>query len=117
MTQREGAYYSARERIWLTVLAVAGAAGLNGVFVWAVLARPDALTSALTNPVAAAFIVEAFVLVGALAYLLARWRVSTVHWAWFVVLSLLGGIAFALPAVLLWSTRDSSPQAAGPDGV
>ena len=97
--------YTRRERICLSILAVVGFAGLNGVFVWAVLSRPETLTSAFQNPVAAAFMAEAFLLVGVLAYLLARWKVNQVHWGWFVVLSLVGGIAFALPMVLLWSSR------------
>ena len=95
--------YTRRERICLSMLAVVGFAGLNGVFVWAVLSRPETLTSAFQNPVAAAFMAEAFLLAGVLAYLLARWKVSQVHWGWFVVLSLVGGIAFALPMVILWS--------------
>jgi hypothetical protein len=98
-------HYSARERFWLWTVALVGFAGLNGVFLWAMLTRPETMLSALQNPVAAAFIVEAFVLVGVLAYLLARWKVSQVHWGWFILLSLIGGIAFALPVVLLWSQR------------
>jgi hypothetical protein len=113
VVQQGDIHYSSRERLWLVVLALTGLAGLNGVFVWAVLARPEALGSALANPVAAAFIIEALVLVGVLAYLMARWRVSTVHWAWFVVLALVGGIVFALPVVLLWSTRDSAMRGEG----
>lgn len=96
--------YTKAERLGLVIIGVVGLAGVNGVFLWAVLSEPQALSSALRNPVAAAFMAEAFVLVGVLAYFLARWRVSRVHWAWFVALSFLGGIIFALPVVLLWST-------------
>jgi len=32
--------------------------------------------------------------------------VSSVHWMWFVVLSLAGGLAFAVPVVLLWTDRE-----------
>jgi len=94
--------YTKREQVFLAILAFIGVAGLNGVFLWAVLRRPEALSSALTNPIAAAFIAEAFILVGVLAYFLARWRLSRVHWAWFVLLSLVGGLVFALPVALLW---------------
>ncbi|NOT27608.1 MAG: hypothetical protein HOP16_16095 [Acidobacteria bacterium] len=94
--------YTSRERICFLAIAVLGFAGLNGVFVWALLARPEFVWSAMENPVAAVFIVEAFVMVGLLAYLLARWRLSTVHWGWFVFFSILGGLAFAVPVVLLW---------------
>ncbi len=105
--------YSSRERAWFLVLAVAGFAGLNGVFLWAVVARAELVLSALQNPVAAAFVVEAFVLVGVLAYLLNRWRVSQVHWGWFVLLALVGGIVFALPVVLLWSGQRTQRTQAG----
>lgn len=104
--------YSPRERFWLWTLALIGVIGLNGAFVYGLVARPDALGSAITNPVAAAFIVEALVLMGVLAYLLGKWGVSQVHWGWFVVLSLLGGMAFALPVALLWTRPDGSPEGA-----
>jgi len=96
--------YSARERAWLWALAVVGLVGLNGAFLYGLVFRPDLLTSALTNPVAAAFIGEALLLTGAFAYLLEKWGVSRLSWGWFVALSLAGGIAFALPVVLLWKS-------------
>lgn len=102
--------YTARERTWLCLLAIASAGGLNGVFLWAVVRQPGALWSAFQNPVAAAFIAEALVLTGVLAYLLGRWRVSRVHWGWFVALSLAGGLAFAIPVVLLWRGRGAGPR-------
>lgn len=40
-----------------------------------------------------------------LAYLLARWKVSRLTWPWFVVLAVLGSMAFALPAAVLWPGR------------
>lgn len=91
--------YTQHERVVLVALAVVGFAGLNGVFVWALVSQPQALSSALTNPVAAAFIAEAFVLMGLLAYLLTRWRVTALHWGWFVLLSLVAPCRSAsLPA-------------------
>ena len=93
--------YSSIERLGLWTLAAVGLVGLNGAFVYGLVARPGSLQAALRNPVALAFIVESLVLVGVLAWLLRRWGVSRVHWLWFVALSLLGGIAFALPVVVL----------------
>jgi hypothetical protein len=101
--------YSPRERAWLWILSVIGFVGLNGVFVYGLLRRSDDLISAMTNPVAAAFMVEALVLTGVFAYLLAKWGVSRLHWGWFVALSLVGGMAFALPVVLLWTRPQSRP--------
>ena len=97
--------YSATERATLLAIAVIGAAGLNGVFLYAIFARPALLGETLKNPVALAFVLEALVLMGLLAYLLSRWSVSRLSAGWFVALSLLGGLAFAVPVVILWRRR------------
>jgi hypothetical protein len=110
MTGREPVGYTARERVWLTVLATFGLLGANGAFLYGVVRQPDAIAETLANPIAAAFVVEALVLTGVLAYLLSRWKVTRVHWAWFVLLSLVGSLAFALPAVLLMSGRRGGAQ-------
>jgi len=97
--------YSPRERFVLWSLAVSGFVVLNSVFLYGVLLRPDWIREALANPISAVFIAEALVLMGAFAYLLSKWKVSRLHWGWFIVLSLLGSMAFALPVVLLWPGR------------
>lgn len=97
--------YSHRERFWLWCLSVFGFSIVNVAFMYGALFQSQAMASALTNPIALAFIVEALVLMGVLAYLLTKWRVIKLHWGWFVFLSLLGSMAFALPIVLLWSRR------------
>ena len=97
--------YGPRERLFLWLLAVVGFVVLNSVFVYGLLVRPDWIREAQTNPVSAVFIAEAFILMGTFAYLLAKWKVSHLHWGWFVALSLIGSMAFALPIVLLWPRR------------
>ncbi len=94
--------YTHTERFWLVALGAFGFTAVNGAFAYGLLFQPDALTDALTNPLAAAFIVEALVLVGVFAYLFERWGVSRLGWGWFVFLSLLGSMAFAIPVVLLF---------------
>lgn len=98
--------YSRAERFWLTVLAATGLLGINGVFLWSLYARPDALESALANPLALAFVIEAMLLVVTLAWLFRKWRLSRLGWGWFVVLSLVGSLAFAIPVALLLPRRD-----------
>ena len=100
--------YTKTERFWLAALGVFGFFVVNGAFVYGMLFQPDALTAAWTNPMAAAFMVEALVLVGVFAYLFERWGVSRLGWGWFVFLSLLGSMAFAIPVVLLFPRRDES---------
>ena len=97
--------YSAGERFWLAALGVFGFLGVNGAFVYGLLFQSDALSTALANPLAAAFIAEALVLVGVFAYLFERWGVSRIGWGWFVLLSLLGSMAFAIPIALLFHRR------------
>lgn len=99
--------FNSHERLWLWILALAGLFLANGAFVYGVFFLPHALSDALTNPISAAFIAESFALMGALAYLLTKWGVGNLPWRWFIFLSLLGGMAFALPVVLLWPKRKS----------
>lgn len=100
-------HYGRLETSLLWTLALVGFALVNGTFIYGLL-RPEVLREALANPVALAFMCEALLLVGVLAFLLAKWGVSRLSWGWFVILSLLGSMAFALPVVLLW------PKRAGP---
>lgn len=106
-----GIEYSGMERFWLWALAVFGLAAVNGTFLYGLLFEPRAIAEAMSNPIAAAFIVEALVLVGVFAYLFSKWRVIRLSWRWFVLLSLLGSMAFALPVVLLWPRRGRADQA------
>jgi hypothetical protein len=63
------------------------------------------IAAAMTNPVSAAFIVEALVMTGVLAYLQRKWQVSRLPWGWFVALALAGGLAFAVPIAALWKQK------------
>jgi hypothetical protein len=102
--------YSSAERFWLTALAVFGFVAVNGAFFYGLFARPGALTDALTNPISLAFLVEALLILAALAYLLGKWGVARLSWRWFLFLALLGSMAFALPAVLLWRGKRGDPR-------
>jgi len=94
--------YTARERNALWLVAGTGVCALNGAFVYALVFRRDSIAAALTNPVSVAFIAEALLMTGVLAYLLRKWNVSRLSWAWFVALALVGGLAFAIPVAALW---------------
>ena len=107
----EGAY-TPTERRWLIALAAVTFVGVNGAFLYGVVVNPSALVAAMRNPVSAAFMVEAFLMVIVLAWLLVRWGVSGVSRTWFVVLSILGGVAFALPVALLTGARARVPPRA-----
>jgi hypothetical protein len=103
--------YTKRERVVLWSLAIVGVAALNGVFLWALFARPELVASASHNPVSAVFIMEALLLAGLLSYLLPRWGVSRMPWPWFLAVALAGGLLFALPLAALWGRRTADRRA------
>ncbi len=105
--------FSPRERLSLMALATFGFAGLNGAFLYGLLARPGALAAALANPVSAAFVIEALVMTGVLAWLFVRCGLSRLHWGAFVLLALAGGIAFAVPVALLFGKGRLSETPSG----
>lgn len=99
--------YSRGQRLWLWLLAAIGFFGINGTFLYILLARPEVMNEALANPLSLAFVIEAMLMTATLAFLLTKWRVSRLSWWWFIVLSLVGSMAFALPVVLLWPKKRS----------
>ena len=98
--------YTRGERLWLLALAAFGLLGVDGVFLWTLFARPEVMREAMANPITIAYTVEALALVAALAWLFGKWGVSRLGWGWFVVLALLGSLAFAIPAVLLFPRKE-----------
>jgi hypothetical protein len=93
--------YTPRERAALITFGAVGFFGLNGLFAYAILLKPQAMWEAMENPVSLVFMIEAFMLLGLFAYLFGRWGVSRWGWKAFVAFSLLGSMAFAIPVVLL----------------
>ena len=69
------------------------------------LTRPEAMTETLENPLAMAFLGEAMLLVAALSWLFRKWGVTRLPWGWFVALSLIGSLAFAISIALLLPPR------------
>jgi hypothetical protein len=55
------------------------------------------ITDVTGNHLALGFMIEAFVMLGLLAYWFAKNPPGNVKWYWFVVLSLIGGLGFGLP--------------------
>ena len=60
------------------------------------------IAATLANPLAMAFVAEALLLTGVLAYLLVKWHVTRLSRGWFILLSLAGSLGFALPVAVLW---------------
>ena len=98
--------YSSGERMVLWAIAALGCLGLNGIFLYGTFVQPSMINAAMSNPLAVAFIVESLILTGLVAYLLAKWNVTRIPSGWFVLLALLGSLAFAVPLAALWGRRE-----------
>jgi len=106
--------YTKSERVFLWCLGAFGILGVNTAFLYGLLIQPEMMTEALKNPIALAFMTETMVLMLVFAYLLSKWGVAKLSWRWFVLLSLIGSMAFALPVTLLWSKpgrAEAEPEA------
>jgi hypothetical protein len=94
-----------REATALAALAVFGLVVPNGIFLWYFFMDHGVVRAAVHNPVALVFIVEAFLLMFLLAWLLRRSGCTRPTGFVFVVMSLVGSMAFSVPAALWLAGR------------
>jgi hypothetical protein len=81
----------------LLLIALFGLFIPNGLFVYWLFTEFHSITDVTGNHLALGFMIEAFVMLGLLAYWFAKNPPGNVKWYWFVVLSLIGGLGFGLP--------------------
>jgi hypothetical protein len=101
--------FSSRSRAFLLLVSILGFTVPNGVFLWFAFTQFSAISTTLTDPVALVFIVEAFVLMFLLAWLVHR-SGARPGWLAFIVMSLIGSLAFSVPAWLWLASRETSSQ-------
>jgi len=83
-----------------------GLFGINGLFLYAVYFQSEQIQAAFDNLYAMAFIIEAFVLLPLGCFLVSALKLKSPGWLGFLVLSLLGSLAFSIPfSILLWSRK------------
>lgn len=97
--------FSKNEKRILWLVAAIGFVILNSVFLWVAWNNPAQIIDALKNPISLVFIIEAFIMMGVLAFVIAKSKVSRLHWRWFIIFSLLGSMAFAYPIMLLFPEK------------
>jgi hypothetical protein len=92
------------QRVILWIVSAIGLFGINGLFLYAAIFRPEQMEEVHTNLFAMAFIIEAFVLLPLFCYLIAVAGFKSPGWKSFLVLSLVGSLAFSIPfSFLRWS--------------
>jgi len=90
---------------FLLALAVFGLVVPNGLFLNYSLAPPAVLRVAFANPVALVFMFEALLLMTLLAWLINHYGYRSPGWLAFVIMSLLGSMAFSVPAFRYLTSR------------
>jgi hypothetical protein len=92
----------------LLAIAVFGLVVPNGLFIYWLLQEFSSVQEVLANHLAVAFILDAFIAMGLLAYLYSKRPLGPLRWPWFVVLSILGGLGFSIPMYLWLNFRKSA---------
>ena len=93
--------------MWLLLIALIGLVIPNGLFIYWALFEFHGLRPVLEDKLAVAFILDALLALLVLSVYFAKRPIGSIHWRWFVVLSLVGGLGFSLP-LFFWLNRDQS---------
>src|SRR3990172_5581866 len=83
--------------MWLQIVAILGFVVGNGLFIYWLVYDFQGLAAVMSNHLALAFIIDAFLTLAILTVHFARQPPGRVRWPWFVVFSLAGGLCFGLP--------------------
>lgn len=101
---------SPRERAVLAALAIFGLVVPNGIFIWYALTPPVLVEAALRNPIALVFIAEAFFLMFLFAWPIGRLGLRRPGRLAFIAMSLIGSMAFSVPAALWLAGRSKRTE-------
>ena len=97
--------FTSAQKNLLFTLALLGLIVPNGIFLYYSLFAPATLFAALSNPIALVFIGEALFLMLFFAWLLRWWGARSPGWLAFITMSLLGSMAFSVPALFYFASR------------
>ena len=81
----------------LLVIALFGLTVPNGLFFYWLFTEYHGLGSIVRNRLALAFILDALLAVGLLAYFFSKDPGVRYKWYWFVLFSIIGGLGFSIP--------------------
>lgn len=74
------------------------------------LFHPETLSSALSNPISLVFIIEAFLMMGLIAWLTRAVGFVRPGWLVFIVMTIAGSLAFSVPMFLIIHLRKQSQR-------
>jgi hypothetical protein len=99
--------------MWLILVAAVGLLGPGGLFLYWLFNDYSSISAALSDRMALAFFVDLLMSTFLLAYLFARKSLGPVKWPWFVLLSLLGTLAFSIPLFIWLNWRRAAAPRTG----
>lgn len=106
--------FTGTQRAGLIILSVIGIAVVNGIYIHSMLTDPVAVQQAMSNRVALAFMAEALLLMILCVMLIIKYRLKRPGWLGFIILSIIGSLAFSIPlSLLLWGRRNN--RSTGPN--
>jgi hypothetical protein len=91
----------------LLLIALFGLLVPNGIFLYWLFYECDGIVSIIENKLAVAFILDAFLALGLLAFYFASNPIGKIKWYWFIVLSIIGGLGFSIPFYWWLNKRDA----------
>lgn len=83
--------------MWLLIIALFGLIVPNGIFIYWLLTEFNGAAGVVSNKLAIAFIIDAFMAMFLLAYWFAVNPIGKIKWYWFIILSIIGGLGFSIP--------------------
>ncbi len=92
-------------KVFFLVASILGFLLINLPFLYYFSFEKLIYNAAMGNPVALVFIAEAFLLMFLFAFLIAKLRWKRPGWVLFIVFSILGSMAFAVPFILYLHLR------------
>ena len=98
--------FTEKQRYILWDAAAIGIFWINSLFLFATFFRTKQVSQAYNNLYTMTFIIEAFVLLLLLCFLISIAKLQSPGWKGFLILLLLGSLAFSIPFCLLrWSRK------------
>jgi hypothetical protein len=97
--------FATTEEKLLFALAIFGLVVPNGLFIYYFLFFPAVLWASFSNPIALVFMIEAFVLMILFGWLIHYHDYRSPGWLAFIVMSLIGSMAFSVPFFLYLTSR------------
>jgi len=96
-------------RPFLLVAAIIGFFAINGPFLYYAILDKDTYAEAMGNGMTLAFMGEAFLLMFFFAFLIFKLGWKRPGWLFFIVMSLLGSLAFSIPLQLYLMSKSDVP--------